>query len=53
MQVLLSVVSPSALKIQTESLRCSKAPHSSSRAPVSIGERKTEVTIYIPFFQSG
>lgn len=41
---------PSALKIETESQHRGKAPQSSSHAPVSIGERKTEITIYIPFF---
>lgn len=49
MQVL-KIWFPIALKIQTESQRCGEAPQSSSLAPVSIGEAKTEVTIYIPFF---
>lgn len=39
-------VFPATLKIQ----RCGNTSQSSNHAPVSIGEQKTEIAIYIPFF---
>lgn len=44
-------VFPSDLKIKSRlSQHCGETPQRSDRAPVSTGQRKTEVTIYIPLF---